>query len=109
MMTIDEYQTQAVTTAVYDSRVAILYPALGLAGEAGEVCNKVKKVFRDDGGVLTDEKRQQIKGELGDVMWYLAGTARDCGISLQEAAEENLAKLADRKARGVLQGSGDNR
>lgn len=108
-MHISEYQELAVTTAIYDASYTIFYPTLGLTGEAGEIANKVKKIFRDDGGKVTDEKRATLKGEVGDVLWYLAGLCRDLGISLEEAAQENIAKLLSRKERGVLGGSGDNR
>lgn len=108
-MTFEQYQDAAVATAIYGSGVAVSYPALGLCGEAGEVANKVKKVFRDDGGVVTDEKRTALKGEIGDCLWYVAALCRDLGLSMAEAAAENLAKLAARKEKGTLQGSGDNR
>lgn len=108
-MRISEYQELAIQTAIYPQAYAVFYPALGLAGEAGEVANKIKKVFRDDGGMVSEEKRTQLKAELGDCLWYLAGLARDLGVSLEEAAQENIAKLMSRKERGVLGGSGDNR
>jgi NTP pyrophosphatase (non-canonical NTP hydrolase) len=108
-MKLSEFQEQAVVTAVYGAGMAVWYPALGLAGEAGEVSNKVKKIFRDDNGVITEEKRQALKGELGDCLWYLAGLARDLGLSLEEAAIENIAKLKARLAKGTIHGSGDNR
>lgn len=108
-MNFNDYQQQAVATAIYGAGVTLMYPSLGLAGEAGEVCNKVKKIFRDDNGVVTEEKREALKGEIGDCLWYLAALARDLGISLAEAAAENINKLLSRKARGTLQGSGDNR
>jgi NTP pyrophosphatase (non-canonical NTP hydrolase) len=108
-MRLSEYQEQAVQTAIYPLSYSVFYPALGLAGEAGEVANKVKKIFRDDGGLVTDEKRAALKGEIGDCLWYLAGLARDLGLSLEEAAQENIAKLLSRKERGTLGGSGDNR
>lgn len=108
-MNFAEYQDQAVTLAIYGAGDKVTYPALGLAGEAGEVCNKVKKVLRDDKGVVTEERREALKGELGDCLWYLAALARDLGVNLQDAAESNLAKLFGRKERGTLQGSGDNR
>lgn len=108
-MNFSHYQEHAVSTAIYGSGIAVCYPTLGLTGEAGEIANKVKKIFRDNGGVVTDEKRADLKAEVGDVLWYLAALCRDLGISMQEAAVENLTKLADRKARGTLQGSGDKR
>lgn len=108
-LTVDAYQDQAVQTAIYDQKFAVMYPALGLAGEAGEVANKIKKVYRDKGGVLSDEDRKAIAAELGDVAWYLAALARDLNIPLSEAMQGNLDKLADRQARGKIGGSGDNR
>jgi len=87
----------------------VIYPALGLAGEAGEVCNKTKKILRDDGGRMTEEKRTQLIDELGDVLWYVANLATDLGVTLDEVARINLAKLNSRKERGTITGSGDNR
>ena len=88
---------------------AILYPTLGLTSEAGEVAGKVKKIFRDKGGVIGEEDRADLKSELGDVLWYLAQICTDLGLSLQEVAEENLRKLARRQDAGTLQGEGDDR
>lgn len=106
-MTLDEYQAAARATAVYGQPV--LYPALGLAGEAGEVCEKVKKFLRDDGGVMTDGRRRMIVLECGDLCWYVANLAADLGVTLEEVAAANVAKLADRRARGVIKGDGDAR
>lgn len=88
---------------------AILYPTLGLTNEAGEVAGKVKKIFRDKGGVIGDEDRAALKSELGDVLWYLAQICTDLDLSLQEVAEDNLRKLARRREAGTLQGDGDDR
>ena len=85
------------------------YPALGLCGEAGEVAEKVKKTLRDDGGVLSDDRRDALSRELGDVLWYLSQLATEAGLDLEEIASENLAKLFSRQERGVLRGSGDDR
>ena len=103
-LTMDVYQQRAVTTAIYKSEHAILYPALGLAGEAGEIANKVKKVIRD--GTFD---REDLAAELGDVLWYVAVLAQDLGVNLGDVAAGNLAKLKSRKARGTIQGSGDKR
>lgn len=108
-MDFNEYQREARTTAIYPVQHNILYPALGLAGEAGEVAEKVKKMLRDDMGDLTDDRKEQIKKELGDVLWYIASLSHDCGLSMDEIATANIAKLKSRKERGVLQGNGDNR
>lgn len=103
-MQLSDYQKAAAFTAIYPQQHAILYPALGLAGEAGEVANKVKKMIRDGN---TDLKA--IAAELGDVLWYVAALARDLGVDLDDLANDNLNKLYDRKERGVLGGSGDKR
>ena len=109
-MNFDEYQKKANETAVYPVLGAkFVYPALGLADEAGEVVGKIKKVMRDDGGKLTEEKKIEIKKELGDVLWYLAELSTDLGIKLSDVAKANVEKLASRMERNVLHGSGDNR
>lgn len=111
-MDTDEYQTRALETAQYPGRDEIgglTYVALGLAGEAGEFAEKVKKVLRDAGGRLDPERVRTMVDELGDVLWYCAVAAEELGLTLSEVAERNVAKLADRKARGVIGGSGDER
>lgn len=109
-MRFSEYQQRSRATAVYpDAGDNIVYPALGLCGEAGETAEKVKKAIRDDGGVLSDERRAALAAELGDVLWYVAQLATEAGLDLDELAEDNLAKLLSRRDRGVLQGSGDAR
>lgn len=85
------------------------YAALGLAGEAGEVANKVKKVIRDHGARLHNEHRAAIAAEIGDLLWYCAALATEIGANLEDVANDNLEKLADRKLRGVISGSGDTR
>lgn len=106
----DFYQSMARHTAVYpDIDNNLIYPVLGLASEAGEVCGKVKKVLRDKGGVIDDSTREALSKELGDVLWYLSNSASELNISLGDIALENLEKLYDRKERGVLKGDGDNR
>jgi NTP pyrophosphatase (non-canonical NTP hydrolase) len=82
---------------------------LGINGEAGEVAEKVKKIIRDKDGKMTDQDRQELSKEIGDVLWYLAVFAHDLGFSLDGIAQANLDKLQSRKARGVLDGAGDNR
>lgn len=108
-MQLDEYQEGAIQTAIYDRSFGIGYPALGLNGEAGEVAEHAKKVLRDDEGVVTIERRELIKKELGDVLWYVANIANDLAMSLDDIAQTNLDKLASRASRGVLGGSGDER
>lgn len=108
-MNISEYQKQAREFAIYPDQWMILYPTLGLAGESGEVADKVKKVYRDKGGLFDYEQQAEIAKELGDVLWYVANLASDLGLDLGEIAEMNINKLASRKTRGVLGGSGDNR
>ena len=109
-MRISEYQELSRRTATYpDAGENIIYPTLGLAGEAGEVAEKVKKLLRDDGGVLSAERRDALAGELGDVLWYVAQVATEAGLDLDEIAQGNLDKLLSRQQRGVLSGSGDRR
>lgn len=108
-MDFKEYQLKAVDTAIYGAGNSIIYPALGLANEAGEVLGKIKKVLRDKEGVFTPETNEAIGDEIGDVLWYIAALARDLGISMDDIAANNLKKLADRQTRGVIQGSGDKR
>ncbi|MSR84879.1 hypothetical protein EXS71_00320 [Candidatus Uhrbacteria bacterium] len=109
-MTFNDYQSQSRKTAIYpDLGKNFVYPVLGLAGEAGEVADKIKKTLRDDHGVVTEEKKMEIKKELGDVLWYVAQIATELGLSLDEIANVNLEKLFSRMERGKLSGSGDNR
>jgi NTP pyrophosphatase (non-canonical NTP hydrolase) len=109
-MELSEYQSLSRRTATYPrAGEDMTYPALGLCGEAGEVAEKVKKTLRDDGGVLTDERREALSRELGDVLWYLSQVATEAGLDLEEIAAENLDKLFSRQERGVLRGSGDDR
>ncbi len=99
-MTFEEYQDQAKTTALYPGRLSNLeYPTLGLAGEAGEVANVVKKIQRDHAGVITDDTRAKLKDELGDVLWYISACADELGMTLSEIAQYNVAKLAKRHGR----------
>lgn len=108
-LSFSEYQDKAMTTAKYPDLVRVVYTALGLAGEAGEVANKVKKVLRDGDGVFTDGNRESISQEIGDCLWYAAALASDLGLDLEAIAQQNLDKLESRKTRGVIGGSGDLR
>lgn len=115
-LSLDEYQLRCADTANYadaglGTETAINYTVLGLVGEAGEVADKWKKVLRGDHGKegLTLEVREQLKIEIGDDLWYIARLSRELGFDLSEVAQANLDKLASRKARGVIKGSGDDR
>jgi len=109
-MEFKEYQEKAWSTAIYPNKGKnIYYPALGLAGETGEVCEKIKKIMRDDNGVVSQEKKELLKKEMGDVIWYLAALSTELGIELDDVAKTNIDKLFSRKERDKLHGSGDNR
>ncbi|MBU2545358.1 nucleoside triphosphate pyrophosphohydrolase family protein [Patescibacteria group bacterium] len=109
-MNFEEYQKLVKKTAIYpEIGRGYVYPTLGLVGEAGEIAEKVKKIFRDNNGVLDEERRQMLKKELGDVLWYLAQLSTELGISFDEVASYNIEKLASRQQRGTLHGDGDNR
>lgn len=106
--TFAEYQQKAVATAL-PSALDMNYLAPGLVAEAGEVAGKWAKVVRDDYGMLTPEKREEILKEIGDSLWFMALLAHFLNRNLEDIAQGNIDKLADRKERGVLGGSGDNR
>ena len=106
---LDMYQKVAKTTAIYPREQAIIYPTLGLTGEAGEVANKVKKIIRDGTDKNNEDMVQAISSEIGDCLWYIAVLADDIGVKLSDIANLNLEKLANRKKNGTIQGSGDNR
>jgi len=108
-VTLNGYQAEVLKNKVYGYGNAINYPILGLLGEAGELANKYKKVLRDDNGELSEEKREALIDELGDVLWYTGALADDLGVTLGEVAYRNYKKLKSRRERGKLQGSGDNR
>jgi NTP pyrophosphatase (non-canonical NTP hydrolase) len=103
-MNFKDYQEKAVKFAIYPEAYKVIYPTLGLCGEAGEVAEKVKKQVRDG-----NFNRCEVAKELGDVLWYLANLANDIGYSLSEVATMNVDKLQSRKDRNVISGSGDNR
>ena len=105
---LDMYQKVALTTAIYPREQAIIYPTLGLTGEAGEVANKVKKLIRD-GYENNKDYREALSKEIGDCLWYISILADDIGFKLSDIANDNLNKLLDRANRGKLSGSGDNR
>lgn len=110
-MNFEEYQNKAKETALYPEKYKVVYPALGLGNEAGEVMGKIKKWLRgDDGdGEMSEDRLELLKGELGDVLWYLSVLASDLNLSLEDVAKENLDKLQSRKERGLLKGDGDKR
>ena len=104
-MTLDFYEKQAVHTKLYPEEKKIEYCALGLTGEAGEVAEKVKKWLRGD----KELDYEELKKELGDVLWYVTAMATDIGSSLEEVAQMNIDKLSKRKDEGKIRGDGDNR
>ena len=121
--TFEEYQTKANFLKISLDKFLKLYPdtpddvklllsvaydGLGL-GEAGEVQGKIKKIIRDNGGIITTEAIEGIKGELSDILWYIASMCDTLGLKLEDVATYNIEKLKSRKDRGVLHGSGDNR
>lgn len=107
---IENYQRLVLDTAIYPMKGSnITYPVLGLCGEAGEVAEKVKKVFRDDDGTVRDEMREAIKKELGDVLWYITAICNELHLTLDEVIDTNREKILGRLERGTLRGSGDDR
>ena len=109
-MDLNEYQHKSRATARYPNvGNNPIYPTLGLSGEAGEVADKVKKVLRDKNGVFDNEQKEQIKMELGDVLWYIAQLSSELGLELDDVAQSNLKKLLSRADRGKISGSGDYR
>lgn len=123
MRTFNEYQNEAVKQNISLDKfkenfpdtdndllklIAVSYDGLGL-GEAGEVQGKIKKIIRDNGGIITPEAIDEIKSELGDTLWYIASMCKNLGITLEDVAKANIEKIHDRNARGVRRGSGDNR
>ena len=107
-MTLNEYQEQSQETAFYPDRGNnVYYPAIGLAGEAGEVCNQIKKIMRDDNGVVTSPREAKLIDELGDVLWYVAALATELRIDLNSVAKINIEKLKFRQNNNSLKG--DNR
>ncbi len=109
-MTLNEYQNEASKTALYPRRGSNLtYTVLGLCGESGEIAEKVKKLDRDRGGVMDDAWKEEMKKELGDVLWYVAQAAFELEFDLEAVAQLNVEKLRSRLARQTLHGDGDNR
>jgi NTP pyrophosphatase (non-canonical NTP hydrolase) len=109
-MDFNEYQQKSRKTALYPAiGHPVIYPTLGLVNEAGEVAGKIKKVFRDKDGHISEDTRQALKAELGDVLWYLAQVSTELGLTLDEVAEANITKLFSRLERGKIGGDGDVR
>jgi NTP pyrophosphatase (non-canonical NTP hydrolase) len=109
-MNLTDYQSKSRRTALYPViGHGVIYPTLGLANEAGEVAGKIKKIFRDKGGVIGEAEREALKSELGDVLWYIAQVCTELDLSLDEVAQGNIAKLASRLERGAIGGDGDAR
>ena len=106
-LTLNEYQEMAMETAIYPQ--PIIYPTLGLTGEAGEVSDKVKKVIRDHNTVFTEDLKKERAKEGGDGLWCMASLSHDIGYKLEDIAKMNYDKLHSRQLRGKLHGSGDNR
>ena len=110
-MELSEYQKKALETSIHGDKYKIIYPAIGLGNEAGEVLGKIKKCMRgDDGeGDMSPARKEALKDELGDVLWYLAVLAHDLDCNLDDVAKMNVAKLRSRFDRGVIKGDGDKR
>lgn len=109
-MTFREYQLKAKETAKFpDKDLVFVYTALGLAGEAGEVAEKIKKIWRDKNKQINDTDRTEIKKEMGDVLWYMSQLAEDLGIDFDDVAQTNIDKTQSRLARNLINGFGDNR
>jgi NTP pyrophosphatase (non-canonical NTP hydrolase) len=109
-MKLNEYQEEARKTSTEkDWRESLILSSLGLAGETGEVIEKIKKVIRDKDYVITLEEKEEIKKEMGDVLWYLSQLGVVLDLSLEEIAKSNLEKIHSRHKRGVISGEGDNR
>ena len=109
-MDFKEYQEKAKETALYPkANPSWVYPALGLAGESGEIMNKLKKIIRDSNFEVSEEKLEELEGEFGDILWYVAMLCTEFGLNLDEVAQNNIQKLSSRKERGTLHGDGDKR
>jgi NTP pyrophosphatase (non-canonical NTP hydrolase) len=113
-MNLNDYGKQALTTLASDHEYGDITPELmaqilGLSDESGEVLGKFKKLIRDKNGVMSDDDKKEIAKELGDVLWYIVTISHLLGYTLEEVAQMNIDKLASRKQRGKISGSGDNR
>lgn len=109
-MDFNEYQKETRKTAVYPGLGNnFSFPMIGLAGETGEVAEKIKKIIRDKNGIVDEEARREVEKELGDVLWYLAQLATELDIALEDVVACNLEKIVSRKERNMIHGDGDNR
>ena len=109
-MDFTTYQTESRKTAqAVECHHSIAYPTLGLVNEAGEFAGKIKKIFRDKNGIISEQDRQALKGELGDVLWYLTQLCTELNLTLEEVAAANIKKLFSRLERGKISGDGDER
>lgn len=110
-MTLDEYQKEALVTAVFtdDEFRDLAHWVFGVSGEAGEIAEKIKKIVRDKSGYPDDEDKRELVKEMGDVLWYLAVLAEHLGVSFDEVGKQNISKLRDRQKRNKIHGTGDNR
>lgn len=109
-MNISDYSRRASATKIFpEIKGTIIYPVLGLVGEAGEVAEKVKKMYRNDNGEMSAEFKTSLAKELGDVLWYINALADELGLTLEEIAEMNLDKVERRLEEGTIASSGDDR
>ena len=109
-MNFNDYQKEAHAFAVYPQDVPkTLYLQNAISEELGEMAGQIKRVYRQDGGQLTESRKESIKREMGDMLWYMAEQCTNLGLTLQDVAETNISKLSDRKNRNVIIGDGDNR
>src|SRR6266568_13164 len=109
-MEFNEYQKESRKNAIYHGLGNnFSFPTIGLAGETGEVAEKIKKILRDKGGIVDEISKQEVRKELGDVLWYLSQIASEFDLSLEDVATGNLEKIASRRERGMVHGEGDNR
>ncbi|MBP9772123.1 MAG: nucleoside triphosphate pyrophosphohydrolase family protein [Candidatus Pacebacteria bacterium] len=109
MDSFKEYEKTVTENVIGGGKTNIAYPALALCGEAGEVAEKIKKIIRDNDGVMTDDHKAELVKELGDVLFYLAYACCTYGLSLHDVANKNIEKVLSRRDRGVVHGDGDNR
>jgi NTP pyrophosphatase (non-canonical NTP hydrolase) len=114
-MNFNDYQKQAITTDTFGGKMdnlsdfGFLEKAFGLVGEAGEAAEKLKRIFRERRGELSDEDKHELIKEFGDVLWYISALSHYLGVTLDDVASQNLEKVLSRKQRGQTYGSGDNR